>query len=559
MIRPGPRRGYAGGVQRTPFGGSGGPSLLRVLVLAAIGLAVLAVGLLAWFFLGRGSDGCSSEYCETALAAIDIPPDFERHSRIFERNPEAAPLPDGFDLQVQIPLEAPVADGRGLSFYSYDAETRLWAPVASVALDETGALATGVFTDPPRYLAVFRRQNDGRHVVAYLKPGATLHPTAALLATVVHTLDFTPAADGSLEGRPSPRPATSALHYPVISASAELDGSVPNVDHVLSTGANRTNHVRQIQQRVAAHGLAGVDIAYLDLRADHRTSFTLFVSELGEALHAQGKVLTLTLPAPLKAVDRIDEGAYDWAALGQSADLIKIAPVRDQGAYRLHLPEVIEHITAAVDPGKVILTVTPYASEKSADGVRSLTLTEAMTIAGKLSIRSGEVAAGADIQIVGVNIDRDEGLSGIRWQPETATVAFTYKLGGGRTIWIENMYSVGFKLEFVSVYELGGVGVEDASDNVFLGNIWQAIEPFAASGRPVLLQPSQTRLLPRWEVSGGNLLGGDRGLVTWQAPLEAGPYTVTLTLTDGVERFESRIALYLELREPEPEPATERP
>ncbi len=532
---------------------------MRFLVLAAIGVAVLAVGLLAWFFLGRGSGGCDRDYCETALTTIEIPPDFERHSRLFERNPEAGPLPDGFELQVQLPLEAPVADSRGLGFYGYNAETRLWEPVASVELDETGARATGRLADPPQYLAVFRRQNEGRQVVAYLRPGETLHPTAALLATIVHTLDFIPATDGSIEGQPSPRPATNAAHYPVLSASAELDGSVPNVDNILSTGASRTNHVRQILHRVAAHGLAGVDIAYLDLRADHRTSFTLFVSELAEALHDQGKTLTLTLPAPLKALDRIDEGAYDWAALGQSADLIKIAPIRDQSAYRLHLPDVLEHITEAVDPAKVILTVTPYASEKAADGIRSLTLTEAMTIAGKLAIRSGSVAAGNDIQIVGVNIDRDEGLSGIRWQPETATVAFTYKLSGGRTIWIENVFSVGFKLEFVSVYELGGVAVEDSSDDVFLGNIWAAVEPFVASGRPVLLQPSQAHLLPRWEVTGGNLLGGDRGLVTWQTPLEAGPYTVTLTLTDGVERFESRIVLYLELQEAEAAPATENP
>ncbi len=525
---------------------------MRYIVLAVIAITVLAIGILAWFFFGRGSPDCTEAYCESILATIDIPADFEQHSRLFERNPDAEPLPDGSDLQVTVPLEAPTTDSRGLSIYGYSTESQLWEPVASVTLDETGEHATGLFSDPPQYLAVFRRLNEGRQVVAYLRPGEVLHPTAALLATVVHTFDFTPAPDGSLQGQPSPRPATTAVHYPVISASSEIDGSVPNVDNILSTGADRTNHVRQILQRVAAHRLAGIDIAYLDLRADHRTSFTLLISELAEGLHAQGKTLTLTLPAPLKAIDRIDEGAYDWAALGQSADLIKIAPIRDQSTYRLHLPDILDHITAVVDPAKVILTITPYASEKSADGVRALTLTEAMTVASKLAIRSENMAAGGDIQVVAVNIDRDEGLSGIKWQPETATVAFTYKLNGGRTIWIENMFSAGFKLQFVSVYGLGGLAVEDSSDDVFLGNIWTAVEPFVASGQPVLLQPSQARLLPRWEVTAGNLVGGERGLVTWQAPLEAGSYTVTLTLTDGVERFESRIVLYLESLEAEP-------
>lgn len=525
---------------------------MRFIVLALIGIAVLTIGILAWFFFGRGSSECSSDYCETSLATIEIPADFEQHSKLFERNPNADPVPDGFDLEVAIPLEVPTTDDRGLSIYGLSTESQIWEPIASIVLDETGELATGRFADPPEYLAVFRRLNEGRQVVAYLNRNDTLHPTAALLATVVHTFDFTPAPDGSLEGQPSPRPATTAVHYPVISASSEIDGSVPNVDNILSTGADRTNHVRQILQRVAAHRLAGIDIAYLDLRADHRTSFTLLISELAEGLHAQGKTLTLTLPAPLKGIDRIDEGAYDWAALGQSADLIKVAPIRDQSTYRLHLPEILEHITAVVDPAKVILTITPYASEKSADGVRSLTLTEAMTVASKLAIRSENMEVGGDIQVVAVNIDRDEGLSGLRWQPETATVAFTYKLNGGRTVWIENMFSAGFKLEFVSVYGLGGLAVEDSSANVFLGNIWTAVEPFVASGQAVLLQPDQDQLLPRWEVTAGNLVGGERGLVTWQTPLEAGSYTVTLTLSDGVERFESRIVLFLESLEDEP-------
>ncbi len=553
-MRPGPRRGYSGAVRGTTFSGSRRPSPVRAIVLVAIAVAVLVVGLLAWVFFGRGSGDCTDAYCEVVDLEFDIPPEFELHSKVLERNPDDEPLPDGYDKQINIPLEVPTTDDRGLSFYGYDIEERRWEPVASVLLEEEGTRATGLFADPPRYLAVFRRLNEGREVVAYLQPGDTLHPTAALLATVVHTLDFTPAFDGALLGQPSPRPATTALHYPVISASAAIDGSVANVDNILATGADRTNHVRQILQRVAAHRLSGIDIAYLDLRADQRTSFTLFVSELAEGLHSQGKALTLTLPAPIKGLDRIDEGAYDWAALGQSADLIKIAPVRDQSTFRLHMPEVIEHITTVVDPAKVILTITPYASEKSADGLRSLTLTEAMAIASKLGVRSESLTAGADIQVVAVNIDRDEGLSGLRWQPETATVAFTYKLNGGRTVWIENMFSAGFKLEFVTVYGLGGLAVEDASDNIFLGNVWSAVEPFVASGQAVLLQPSHSHLVPRWQVTGGNLVGGDRGLVTWQTPLEARAHTVTLTLSDGVERFESRIVLDLQPVEVE-EPA----
>ena len=116
---------------------------------------------------------------------------------------------------------------------------------------------------------------------------------------------------------------------------------------------------------------------------------------MAEGLHSQGKTLTLTLPrSPQGASIASTRAPTTGPRSAQSADLIKIAPVRDQSTYRLHMPEVLEHITSAVDPGKVILTITPYASEKSADGLRALTLTEAMTIASKLAVRSESVTGG---------------------------------------------------------------------------------------------------------------------------------------------------------------------
>ena len=128
---------------------------MRFVVLAVIAIAVVAVGLIAWFLLGSGSNDCTEAYCEAATAEIVIPQDFEAHSKLFERNPEAGPLPAGFDLQISIPLEIPTTDSRGLSFYGYNTESQIWEPVASAKLDETGTRATGLFVDPPQYLAVF--------------------------------------------------------------------------------------------------------------------------------------------------------------------------------------------------------------------------------------------------------------------------------------------------------------------------------------------------------------------------------------------------------------------
>ena len=526
----------------------GGAPWARFAVLGAIAVAVVLAGYLLISAIGGGSS-CDDVYCETG-ETIALPSGLERLSAVYELNPEAEPPPEGFDLEITLPLAEFPAAGASVSFYRYEPAGDVWESIAPAALDAEGTQATGVFADPPRYLAVLRRAGGGEHVIAYLPGGRAPHPAAIEHATIVHTYDFTPGSDGAVEGELTSVTAGEAAHYPIIAAGKDVPDSIANVDAILQTDVDRSNHVRRILDKAAELGVPGIDVAYLDLRPEQRTSFTLFVAELADGLHAQGRALSLTLPVPVMGPERIDEGAYNWAELGKSADILQIAPHRDQGTYRLVMPEILDHLTAAVDAGKLVLTVTPYAAEKSQDGIRAVTLTEAMRRASELAIRSsGDATAGAQLVVVGVNIDRDEGLSGIRWQPETATVAYTYKLGGSRTVWIENVFSIAFKLEFAGRYELGGVAVEDASDDPFLGDIWPAIETFVATGEAALVQPNAADLDPRWSATGGSLDDGGRGSVVWTTPAEAGSYSVTLSVSDGVYRFESEIATAVQATE----------
>jgi hypothetical protein len=304
---------------------------------------------------------------------------------------------------------------------------------------------------------------------------------------------------------------------------------------------------------VAGKQLAGIDIAYLDLPASERTSFALFIAELGQALHAQDKKLTVTLPPPTRTGDRIDEGAYDWGEISQYADLVQIAPYRDQSTYRRDMPEILAHLVQVVQPAsKLVLTVTPMAAEKSPEGIRSLDIATAMTIATRLQLQTGAdetLTTSSNVQVVGININQAAGRSGISWQPQTATVAFAYEQNGGRTVWLENFYSIGFKLELISQYNLGGVAVEDASNDSYLGNIWTAVVPFVTTGQPILLQPDPEDLVPKWKVSAGSMESGRKGALTWTTPPEPGTYTISLTLSDGVARFENEISVTVQPRQ----------
>jgi hypothetical protein len=191
-----------------------------------------------------------------------------------------------------------------------------------------------------------------------------------------------------------------------------------------------------------------------------------------------------------------------------------------------------------------------------------MSITQAMEIATKLSISGvdSKLTTDSNVDVVGVNIDRRENLYGLTWDPNTATVAFSYKFNTNRTVWLENYFSVGFKLEYISQYGLGGVAVEDGSANKYLGNIWTAITPYVSSGQPVLMQPHPNDLVPSWEVSGGQKEGGERagqnGVLRWFTPSEPGTYVVKLLLSDGVAQFESQISVNILVRERTPAAGT---
>lgn len=544
---------------RRPGGGYG-----RLGVLAAIVIGVLVI---AFFLVSRACGsavGCDDPYCPSDRN-IAAPEGYQFVSKIFSYNEESGAVQPGFDLVVQVALSETVGEGQSLSFYRYVEETKNWEPIAPAILDAQGKVVSATFTDVPAIMAVMRRNTPGGSVAAYLPHNAQLHPEAVGHVTIVHPIDFSPAADGSVQGELSAITSDGSFEiYPVIAANAGTQGAVAIVEGILASPAARTNHVRQVVAKLAEVNVRGIDIAYLDLPATQRTSFSLFIGELYEALHAQNKQLTLTLPAPIKAQNRIDEGAYDWAALSKTADLIKIAPFRDQAKYRLDMPDVVAFLVGRVAPAKLVLTVSPYATETGGDAIVTYKLTDAMNIASQIAIRADadSITTSTNVEVAGTNIDRDENLSGVRWFAETATVAFSYKQsqgGGSRTVYIENFFSIGFKLELISTYKLGGVAVDDASDDRYLGNIWNALVPFITSGQPILLRPNDTDLEPKWTASGGTIESTRRGTANWFTPAEPGTYTISLTLSDGVAVFENSVPVNVKARDSRTPVATATP
>lgn len=93
----------------------------------------------------------------------------------------------------------------------------------------------------------------------------------------------------------------------------------------LSEAEARSQHVQDLVKLVMDNNYDGIDIDYESMDPADREAFSLFIEQLAVSLHAQGKLLSVTVHAKTD-----DQGtwtgprAQDWPRLGKAADEFKI-------------------------------------------------------------------------------------------------------------------------------------------------------------------------------------------------------------------------------------------
>ncbi|MCH7835782.1 MAG: hypothetical protein IH864_02850 [Chloroflexi bacterium] len=500
-----------------------------------IAVVIILVFLLSGVF-GGGDEDRTTTVDGTGIEAVfgempGLPPGLVALSEFVEFNTDG-----DLSATIALPLRSRPEDETGLGFYTFLAER--WQRVADARLDAGAQRAEADFSPLPQNLAVLRVVAQAYQVAASLPPGGRLHPEAK--AGIVSPRDYKPLSDSSLEGTATGvEIRDGVLLIPTIVGSGEDTAAV--VNDILSNDLLIGQHVQEIVQLAESGGFAGIDLEYSAVDPDLRTEFTSFAQELGQALREDGRRLSLTLPPP-----GLQRSAYDWPVLGQAADIIKILPIADPLRYWEVMPEGLTQLVEDVDPRKLMLVVSPFSAElDEGGGIRTLGYLEAMLLAGEITVREPadpeKIETGVGVRVVAVNLAQSEGATDIRWNDDAAALSFSYVAPDTRTVYIENVFSAGFKLELVQTYALGGVAVSDASAKTDVANIWPVVNQLIETGTASLVRPNGDALVPRWEAPDGGKLDATAGpSVIWRTD-EPGTYTLRMLISDGDQRFGQEI------------------
>jgi spore germination protein len=201
-------------------------------------------------------------------------------------------------------------------------------------------------------------------------------------------------------------------------------------------------HVRELVALAVQEGYDGIDIDYEHLRGQDRTAFSAFLTELGAALRAEGRVLTVAVhPKSSDEGDSERNLAQDYRAIGAAADQVRVMTY--DYSWESSPPGPVAPAEWVEDV--IAWTVTQIPPEKVILGVVLLGYEWAHGRGSTVDYQQARAAARAH------DVDIRRSGDGSPW------FRYVDRSGTAHEVWFEDEVSVEAKLRLVSRYGLGGV------------------------------------------------------------------------------------------------------
>jgi len=339
--------------------------------------------------------------------------------------------------------------------------------------------------------------------------------------------------------------------------------------NLLAKPASRKQVVEAIVATVTSQNYDGIDLdfegfAFIDPNTTWKTTapnWVLFVKELGAALHAQKKILSITTPYLFNPAEK-QKGyfVYSWAEIASSIDRLRIMTY-DYSTSRpgpigpiAWTEKTIKYAVSIMPASKVYLGLPGYGKDwvTKVEGVCPANLAKIITPSAK---------AGTFLMRDAASIAATYGA--VPTYNETfAEVTFSYKreytgqtssglsttCTASRTAWHQNAQGFSLRAQLIGKYQLGGaaqwvIGQEEPLAMVAIRDVATSIAP---------AQLESTLKLSTDEVSYGNPVTLS-GLITLKdkSPVASLAFTVegkypdgtTRTLTSGTTGFDGTYSI----------------
>ncbi|MCJ7618989.1 MAG: glycosyl hydrolase family 18 protein, partial [Anaerolineae bacterium] len=422
---------------------------------------------------------------------------------------------------------------------------REWQWIPKTVFLEDDLLETNLSSIPPM-VAVFQTSPLVPSVSASLKAGETL-PLEARDVLVEIEAESLPVQSDGIDGNDTVVAASGLLEQPgegtsymvLPSLSNEVEGIVRSdlVNNILVNDELRKNHVSEIVNLVVQNMYPGVNLDYRGMDPGLRDQFTAFVNELAAELHANRKMLAVTVQSPVQiSEDRWDTGPYDWQAVGQAADTFKVPGLLHPDAYRAdgQMQALLDYTVNNVNRYKTQLILPSYSTDWAGDTVTTRSYAETLELlSGNLVLAEGRDTFAPGEQIT---VQLAGGPSSVSFDEQTQYYSFTYADDKGEhTVYLENATSMAHKLDLASKYNLKGVSVEGLLVEGNDQQMWDVLQDYLNSVTPA----ADTQFAIVWTVESavGSSLTQEVGslsepMFAWTAPVEGGEYSISAAISD---------------------------
>lgn len=239
--------------------------------------------------------------------------------------------------------------------------------------------------------------------------------------------------------------AYAVVHNMNTSGGVGFDANLAH--RVLSNSAVRANLVTNLVNLTTKDGWDGIAVDIEKTPPGDRNNFSAFVAELGKALKAKDKVLNISIPA--KFVDYPSDlwsGAYDYAAIGKSADQVVLMTYDEHGLGTTQGPvasqgwvdRVITYATGKINKEKIVMGLPVYSYDW---GSNKPLMPDYLSYSQTVDRAKKH----------GVEILND---------PSAKVPQFTYTANGVRhEVFFENVASLKIKMDYALKHKLHGVAV----------------------------------------------------------------------------------------------------